>query len=216
MYDRFLLRYRVNYIAEDSHLLEMMADNRPPELKTHITLDEIQGAREAVVSVEFDRPLLESVAKIRRLLNAEGFTLSDRRYKESLTVVRAKAWLQGRTYAIEDDLQVLANILWDDPATEPVVRGIVLDVANPHDKRARELMDALKVSLTNVQGLDDERDRTMGAVEFLSKLRTAKAELKAIRERMHRRDGETSEVDHFLTEVDRYETQVKKDYLETG
>ena len=216
LYDRFLLRYRVNYIAEDGHLLEMMADNRPPVLQARITLEEIQGAREAVTSVEFDRPLLEAVAKIRRLLIAEGFTLSDRRYKESLTVVRAKAWLQGRTYAVEDDLQVLANILWDDPATEPVVRGIVLDVANPHDKRARELMDALKVSLANVQGLDDDRDRTMAAVEFLSKLRTAKSELQGIRERMHRRGGETAEVDHILTEVDRYETQVKKDYLESG
>src|SRR3989449_926570 len=163
LYDRFLLRYRVEYIAEDGHLLEMMADNRPPVLTSRITLDEIHAARDAVAAVEFDRPLLESIAKIRRQLEAEGLTLSDRRYKESLSIVRAKAWLQGRAYAVEDDLAVLANVLWDDPASEPMVRGLVLDVANPHDKRAREIMDALQVALTNLQGLDDPRERTMAA-----------------------------------------------------
>src|SRR5437867_4288244 len=179
LYDRFLLRYQVKYIAEDGHLLEMMADTRGPQLQTRITLDEIHDAREAVAAVELDRPLLESVAKIRRRLGAEGLSLSDRRYKESLTIIRAKAWLQGRTYAVEDDLGVLANILWDDPASEPMVRGFVLDIANPQEKRAREIADALQVALKNLQGLDQERERTMAAAEFLSKLRTAKAEPQA-------------------------------------
>ncbi len=216
LYDRFLLRYQVKYIAEDGHLLEMMTDARAPDLKTRLTLDEIHDAREAVTAVELDRPLLESVAKIRRRLGAEGLTLSDRRYKESLTIVRAKAWLQGRAYAVEDDLAVLSNILWDDPASEPMVRGFVLDIANPQEKRAREIADALQVALKNLQGLDEERERTMAAVEFLSKLRTARAELQGFRDRMQRRKAETSQIDFLLAETDRYEAQVKRDYLENG
>jgi len=196
--------------------LQMMADGRPPVLETRLGLDEIHEAREAVGSVEIDRPLLESVAKIRRRLHDEGLSLSDRRYKESLSVVRAKAWLQGRTYAIEDDLAVLANILWDDPVNEPMVRGFVLDIANPQEKRAHEIADALQVAFTNLQGLEDERDRTMAAVEFLSKLRTARAELQSSRERLTRRKAETSQIDFLLTETDRYEAQVKRDYLESG
>ncbi|MCI4371267.1 MAG: AAA family ATPase, partial [Thermoplasmata archaeon] len=214
LYDRFLLRYRVKYIAEDGHLLEMMADTRPPSLSTRITLDEIHDAREAVMAVELDRPTLESIAKIRRRLGGEGLSLSDRRYKESLSVVRAKAWLQGRTYAVEDDLTVLANMMWDDPANEPMVRGFVLDIANPQEKRARELADALQVALTNLQGLQEERDRTLAAVEFLSKLRTAKAELQGFRERLQRRSADTAQIDFFLKEADRFEALVKKDYLE--
>jgi MoxR-like ATPase len=216
LYDRFLLRYQVKYIAEDGHLLEMMADSRLPALKTRITLDEIHDAREAVGAVEVDRPLLESVAKIRRRLGAEGLTLSDRRYKESLTIVRSKAWLQGRTYAVEDDLAVLTNILWDDPASEPLVRGFVLDIANPQEKRAREIGDALQVALKNLQGLEAERDRTMAAVEFLSKLRTARTELQGFRDRMQRRGAETSQIDFQIAETDRYEAQVKRDYLGNG
>jgi MoxR-like ATPase len=216
LYDRFLLRYQVKYIAEDAHLLEMMADARPPVMKSRITLDEIHDAREAVEGVEVDRPLLESMAKIRRRLGAEGLSLSDRRYKESLSVVRSKAWLNGRTYAIEDDLAVLANILWDDPASEPLVRGFVLDIANPQEKRAREISGGLQVALKNLQGLEEERDRTMAAVEFLSKLRTAKAELQEFRNRMVRRKAETSQLDFVLAEADRYEAQVKRDYLQGG
>ena len=216
LYDRFLLRYHVKYIAEDGHLLDMMADARPPVLKTRITLNEIHDAREAIGAVELDRPLLESVAKIRRRLNTEGLSLSDRRYKESLSIVRAKAWLQGRTYGVDDDLSVLANILWDDPASEPMVRGFVLDIANPQEKRAREIADALEVALKNLQGLEEERDRTMAAVEFLSKLRTAKAELQGFRDRMTRRGTATSPIDLLLAEADRYEALVKRDYLESG
>src|SRR5437899_7811034 len=70
--DRFLLRDRVEYIAEDGHLLEMMADNRPPVLTRRITLDEIHAAREAVAAVEFDRPLLESIAKSAAGSRAKG------------------------------------------------------------------------------------------------------------------------------------------------
>src|SRR2546425_3706179 len=191
----------------------MMTDARSPDLKTRLTLDEIHDAREAGAAAELDRPLLESIAKIRRRLGAEGLNLSDRRYKESLTVVRAKAWLQARTYAVEDDLAVLANILWDDPSSEPMVRGFVLDIANPHEKRAREIADALQVALKNLQGLEEERDRTMAAVEFLSKLRTAKAELQGFRERLRRREADESQLVFFLGETDRYEAQVKRQYL---
>jgi len=214
LYDRFLLRYQVKYIAEDGHLLEMMADARPPVMKSRITLDEIHDAREAVEGVEVDRPLLESIAKIRRRLGAEGLSLSDRRYKESLSIVRSKAWLNGRTYAIEDDLAVLANILWDDPANEPIVRGFVLDIANPQEKRAREIGDALQVALKNLQGLEAERDRTMAAVEFLSKLRTAKAELQGFRDRLKRRGADETQLVYSVEEADRYEADVKRRYLQ--
>jgi len=214
LYDRFLLRYRVEYIAEDGHLLEMMADTRPPVLTTRISLGEIHDAREAVAAVEFDRTLLESIAKIRRRLEGEGLTLSDRRYTESLSVIRAKAWLQGRTYAVEDDLAVLANVLWDDPASQPMVRGFVLDVANPQDKRAREILDALKVAHANLEALEDPRDRTMAAVEFLSKLRTAKAELQGFRDRLKRRGADETQLVYSVEEADRYEADVKRRYLQ--
>src|ERR1700716_1944173 len=103
---------------------------------------------------------------------------------------------------------VRANILWDDPASEPIVRGFVLDVANPQEKRAREIADALQVAWKNLQGLEEERERTMAAVEFLSKLRTAKAELQGFRDRMQKRNAETGPIDLILAETDRYEAQV--------
>lgn len=210
LYDRFLLRYKVDYLAEDGHVVAMMGAADDPVLKTRISLEDIRGAREAITAVEVDRPLLEAVTKIRRQLQTEGVTLSDRRYKESLAVVRARAWLQGRTYAIEDDLAVLANILWDDPGHEPLVRGLVLDIANPHEKRAREIMDALKISLSNLDGLEDERDRTLAAVEFLSKLRIARSELQGFRDRLQRRGLDPVELKHSLEDTDRFEAQAKK------
>lgn len=216
LYDRFLLRFKVDYLAEDSHVVSMMAQTAAPALRTRVKLEDIHGAREEIGAVEVDEALLASVAKIRRQLQAEGVTLSDRRYKESFGVVRAKAWLRGRTYAVEDDLSVLANILWDDPGHEPLVRGLVLDIANPHEKRAREIMDALKVALSNLQGLEDERDRTLAAVEFLSKLRTARSELQGFRDRVKRRGLDAAELDHFLEEADRYEAQVKQEHLASG
>src|SRR5437762_12555214 len=101
----------------------MMTDDLDPDLKTRLTLDEIHDAREAVEGVELDRRLLESIAKIRRRLGAEGLSLLDRRHNQSLSSVRSKAWLNGRTHATEADLAVRANRLWDDPVNEPLVGG---------------------------------------------------------------------------------------------
>src|SRR3989454_10006817 len=137
LYDRFLLRYQVKYIAEDGHLLEMMTDARALDLKTRLTLEEIHDAREAVTAVELDRPLLESVAKIRRRIGGEGLSLSDRRYKESLTIVRAKAWLQGRGYALRGHLAGLSNIPGGDPAGRPTVRGVVPAMREPQGNGGR-------------------------------------------------------------------------------
>src|SRR5256886_1102361 len=82
--------------------------------------------------------------------------------------------------------------------------------------QVKYIAEDVQVALKNLQGLEEERERTMAAVEFLSKLRTAKAELQAFRDRMHRRKAETSQIDFLLGETDRYEAQVKRDYLENG
>src|SRR3989449_2875315 len=84
----------------------------------------------------------------------------------------------------------------------------------PYTTLFRSIMDALQVALTNLQGLEDARDQTMAAVEFLSKLRTAKAELQGFRERLRRREADESQLVFFLEETDRYEAQVKRQYLE--
>src|SRR5256885_7143897 len=117
LYDRFLLRYQVKYIAEDGHLLEMMTDARALDLKTRLTLEEIHDAREAVTAVELDRPLLESVAKIRRRIGGEGLSLSDRRYKESLTILPAQTWLPRRAHTLPDRLHRPSHNPWGEPAT---------------------------------------------------------------------------------------------------
>jgi len=95
-----------------------------------------------------------------------------------------------------------------------MVRGFVLDVANPQDKRAREILDALKVARANLEGLEDPRDRTMAAVEFLSKLRTAKAELQGFRDRLKRRGADETQLVYSVEEADRYEADVKRRYLQ--
>jgi hypothetical protein len=47
-------------------------------------------------------------------------------------------------------------------------------------------------------------------------LRTARAELQGFRDRVQRRKAETAPIDFILAETDRYEAQVKRDYLESG
>src|SRR2546428_835898 len=150
------------------------------------------------------------------ILNSLLAIINERLFYNDGEVIQCPLETMMSASAVEDDRGVLANVLGDDPASEPMVRGLVLDVSNPHDKRAREIMDALQVALTNLQGLDDPRDRTMAAVEFLSKLRTAKAELQGFRERLRRREADESQLVFFLGETDRYEVLVKREYLETG
>lgn len=138
LYDRLLLRKVVQPISDYSNLKQLLQQEEDYEVKDKISLDDLQKlqikTRDVVVTeVEDD------VLRIKRELEKEGVTVTDRRLKQSMRIIKAFTMLNGRDKAIADDLSILQYVYWTTPEEIPTVKNVVLAVSNPFAQKAAEL-----------------------------------------------------------------------------
>ena len=121
LYDRFLVRFVVNYIAEDFRFLRML-ESQPQATRTSLTLSELRELQEQVRSIAIPSHVYRSIADIRRALNKKSIQASDRRYRQSLSLLQARAYLEGQQEVFEKDLFFLEHVLWRDPGEQEQVQ----------------------------------------------------------------------------------------------
>ncbi|MCA9670684.1 MAG: AAA family ATPase [Myxococcales bacterium] len=143
LYDRFLLRVTVPYLAEDDSLRRLLEMTFPRPSAT-ITLDQLRQAQTDVCQLPLGDDAREAIVTIKRELDHEGLAVSDRRWRACGRLVRAKAWLEGEGTATADHAEVLVHALWTEPSHIRVVERVVSKVANPLNLEAVELEDAAK------------------------------------------------------------------------
>lgn len=139
LYDRFLLRFVVDYIAEEYRFLKMLDAGRPA-LRTRLSFEELGELREAARAVAVPGAVTRSVADIRRELARQQIIASDRRWRLSIDLLRAHALLNARRLATEDDLMFLEHALWKDPEERAKVRDIIQHLVKGYEEEARELL----------------------------------------------------------------------------
>lgn len=139
LYDRFLLRFTVDYIVEDFRFLKMLEGARPAT-RTALGFAELDELRAAVRKVEIPRGVLSAIAELRRELGRQQIVASDRRWHNSLDILRAHALLSSRAEAGEDDLAFLEHVLWKDPEEHPKVRDAIHRLVKGYEEQARELL----------------------------------------------------------------------------
>lgn len=150
LYDRFLLKFWVTHIEDDNafcDLLEGTKGNSEPQTK--LTLDEIKELQQAVEAVEVKRDFLNTIREIHHELERVGITASDRRWKAAVKAMKAFALIRGQMEVTNDELEVLADILWEKPEDRKAVYGIVAPRANPLNLKAVEYLDAAKEVFQN-------------------------------------------------------------------
>jgi MoxR-like ATPase len=141
LYDRFLLRVTVPYLTDDASLRTLLDMGQPPVLAT-ITLAELQQAKHAAMAVPLEGQAKDAIIEIKHGLEAEGIAISDRRWRATAKVVRAKAWLESEPSATADSCESLVHVLWSDPSQQRLVERVVNKVCNPLNLEAVELEDA--------------------------------------------------------------------------
>lgn len=116
LYDRFLLRFEVEYIGEDANFLRMLQGSggriKTPE---KITAEELESIQMAAAMIMVPDEILHSIIAMRTDLRSEGIVISDRRFKKVLSLIKAKAALDGRAQVKAADLSILRHSLWEKP-----------------------------------------------------------------------------------------------------
>jgi MoxR-like ATPase len=178
-WDRFLLRYQVRYIQEDGNFLRMLKGNVEPT-HTTITPEELQEIREKVKSVEVPDSIYYLALKIHKELTKQNLVVSDRRYKESIVLLKGSAYLAGRSVVTDEDLDILVNCYWSELDDYSTVRKIItyatanmfaMKAADDYARAVQEYNEALHKAPQVISSDEDLISRTKVAQTTNIKLR---------------------------------------------
>ena len=153
LFDRFLLRYEVDYIREQDAFI-LMLKNDEHLLIPKLTLHELYEHQQRVQNVFISDSVYTTLAKIRQGLHDEGIRPSDRRFKQSLSILKAKAYLDNRMEVASSDLMLLANVLWETieqrDKTEEVINEIAFDTIELFMNRVRPEFERILLNAQNM------------------------------------------------------------------
>lgn len=139
LYDRFMLRFMVDYIVEEFRFLKMLEGARDGT-RTVMSFEELESLKAEAERVTIPSGIVRSIADLRRELLKEQIVVSDRRWKNSLDILRAHALVVGRDSVTPDDLMFLEHVLWKDPEERPKVSEIIRRMVHGYEEEARELL----------------------------------------------------------------------------
>lgn len=147
IYDRLLVRVEVGYLADPSNFAKLVRSAvtaRAPQARTTVDLAGLQHAVEVEVpGIEVPDGIVDAVCQLRAQLRRDELITSDRRWKQSIRLLQASAWLDDRTTVADTDLAVLRHVLWDSTTQQATVERAVLTLVDPNAREALDLLDAI-------------------------------------------------------------------------
>ncbi|MBI2964058.1 MAG: AAA family ATPase [Deltaproteobacteria bacterium] len=182
LYDRFLLRFVVGYVREDFRFLRML-EAAPSAERTVLPLATLAELQEAAARLPVPPAVLRQIADLRRELGRKQIVASDRRYRQSLAALRARALLAGRDSVTEEDLPFLEHVLWRDPAEQAEVRATLRALVRGHEDEVQELLfQSRELRDYAMRGWETRELRARAVLEVQTKLRHVLDRVEAILE----------------------------------
>jgi len=179
LYDRFLLRFMTQYIASPQYFVNMLA-SQPSLSNSVITLQELTAMQTETEKIALPDEVYIALVNLREVLKKENIIASDRRYKQALSLIKANAYLGGRTKATPDDLAILQHVLWSQPSEYKMVQKLVLTTVNPVLSNIQELLDVAKEVYHQAMDPNAQKDKEAGnkiGFEATVKLRRVQEDL---------------------------------------
>lgn len=197
LFDRFLVRFHVEYIGEDQSFLTMLKGAPQMERPT-LTLEELKQLQFACEMVTITDEILGKVVDIRRRLKDEGIRPSDRRFKQCLKLLQGMALLAQRRIVKNEDLAILAHSLWEDVSQQEKVTEIINEYAiDKVEKMLNDIVEEAKEIYNNVRSMQTPES----AVEGTKKLKDLTKELAKVKADHPSRTQEIEDVEQKLKDA---------------
>ena len=201
VYDRFLVRFVVDYIREDWRFLRMLRADGATE-KTMLTPEDLDRLGQDASRVEIPEATLGHIVDLRQGLREKEVVASDRRYQQSLALLRALAFLRGKEAVGDDEVLFLEHVLWSDPAEQEVVRGVLRQVLHGHSEEIQELViQARELKEYAGRGWKSMEEQTRALIEVETKLRRILERLEELAQEARESGRPTTHVDEAREEI---------------
>lgn len=190
MWDRLHFRHFSSPLQETSNFVKMISSNIPDDPQKFLTMLDIKAARRAASEVEITDEVLEATVLLKEQLLAESIEVSDRRWREAMKAIRSEAFYNGHSVAEIHDMRPLMHFLWSNPDHIKTVRRLVLELANPLEREAAELLDDLTESYAQYEAqfkdAENKQQKAAHGVEMFRKLNKAKDSYKELRKKQNK------------------------------
>lgn len=199
MWDRWMLRLIVNPIQEPKNFSALLLNGaQRTSNPTTLALDEIVQARDnEVPNITLPQGVVDSILTLRNVLRSKEITPSDRRWRDSVSVLKAAAWIEGRDTVDDDDLAILRHVLWDVVEQIPTVEREVLKLTSELTAKAVEfdaMVDEIESEIDARKGQSTEARAEYGA-KAQTKVREIGKKVDGLLEEAHRKGRSTAKLD---------------------
>lgn len=209
LYDRFLLRYVVDYIKEDFRFLKMLTAGETEYESPMITPEELEACREEAEKVSVPSPVLKLISRIRKELGKKGITPSDRRFKQSVSLLKARAYISGRDQVSEEDLRFLENVLWTEPGERTEVQSVIHQSLHGYRDRLRELLiQAKELDEYSQREWENEEMLIKANIEAQTKLKHIGSKLDELIQEFKERGKPTDEINDARSEIESIQKEI--------
>lgn len=208
LYDRFLLRFVVNYIAEDFRFLRMLESPWQTE-RTTISLEDLHEMQTQVRTTRIPNYVYRTIADIRRELGKKNIIASDRRYRQSLSLLQAHAYLTGESEVTEKDLFFLEHVLWRDPGEQPEVRATIRELLLGYEEEVKELLyQSREIRDYALRPWETKELRAQALIEVHTKLRNILTKIDQIMEKAKKIGRPIEQVGTVKQEIEEIQQQM--------
>lgn len=207
LYDRFLLRYVVDYLREDGSFIALLGLTKTP-IEPMMRLIDLAKAQADAAKIAVPDDVLAKILLIRKVLRAEGITLSDRRFKNALGLIKAAAYLDENKTVSEEDLLILKDTLWNQPAQRPIVTRTVVGICSPLEIKSLELYDQATAISHSAVAVEDQRQAR--CLEAETKLKRIMAELSSLESQSAKRQKAMGRIAARKRQIDLLVREVTK------
>lgn len=194
LYDRFLLRFTVGYVERDDHFKSLLTmDESVPDKVTTLDREALSELRTRIDSIALGKGILAELTEIRSRLTSAGVLASDRRYRQSLRVLKAAALLEGRERVTHRDLIWLEHMLWNDPEEQRKVLEVLSEMTTGFIEEARKLRrQAEEIEAYARRDWPDDSSRERALLEAHTKLEDIHRRLRDMQGQLEQRGRDVS------------------------
>lgn len=139
LFDRFLVRRNVRPVSRGRKADLLIADL--PDPTPIISLDEIATAHREAMRLPVSEEAIACMLEISDELEKQGIVVGDRRFRKSLNIARAEAYINSSPSVLAVHLEPLSDVLWTDPQEHPAkTLDVVVRLANPQQSVVNRLL----------------------------------------------------------------------------
>ena len=118
-------------------------------------------------------------------------------------LIKASAWMNGRNKANDTDIEILTYALWQETDQIPAVRQKVMELCNPYEYEAQNLLDSAVELYQIAMSVPEEKKISVGT-ETVGKLKGIIKKLGELQKIIFNAGNDDTKVKEYIVLVQEY------------